>query len=187
MASVVIDDTSLTAIANAIRAKNGATATYTPSAMATAILNLPSGGLEYEEGTYTPTEDTARPTISFTNAHSKAPFYVGMADAVKSKNTDTDTNWSWEYFEFYQLDGARLYYTSSSERYGCVSYIYRASKTTQLTDGETMLLYNSNNTENSSIYFARYWVTESEFYPYSGSTSRFWRVGRTYKWIAIWK
>lgn len=44
MANVIIDDTNLTNIANAIRGKNGTQTTYLPSEMATAITNIPSGG-----------------------------------------------------------------------------------------------------------------------------------------------
>lgn len=41
---VVVEDTNLTNIANAIRNKNGSSDTYTPSQMSTAINNIPSGG-----------------------------------------------------------------------------------------------------------------------------------------------
>lgn len=44
MANVLVQDTSLTAIANAIREKNGLTDTYKPAEMATAIQALSSGG-----------------------------------------------------------------------------------------------------------------------------------------------
>ena len=44
MANVLVNDTSLTAIGNAIRGKNGETTLYKPAEMATAITNLPSGG-----------------------------------------------------------------------------------------------------------------------------------------------
>lgn len=44
MANVIINDTNLTNIANAIREKNGTTNTYKPSEMASAITNLPTGG-----------------------------------------------------------------------------------------------------------------------------------------------
>ena len=44
MANVLVQDTSLTAIADAIRGKNGTETTYKPSEMAAAIANLPSGG-----------------------------------------------------------------------------------------------------------------------------------------------
>lgn len=46
MANVILDDTHLTNIANAIREKNGEATTYTPGAMAEAIENLPSGGVD---------------------------------------------------------------------------------------------------------------------------------------------
>lgn len=44
MANVIINDTNLFNIANAIRSKNGSSDTYKPSEMAAAITNLPSGG-----------------------------------------------------------------------------------------------------------------------------------------------
>ena len=43
MAKAFIDDTNLTAIANAIRAKNGSTDTYLPSAMPAAIEAILTG------------------------------------------------------------------------------------------------------------------------------------------------
>ena len=43
MAKAFIDDTNLTAIANAIRAKNGSTDTYLPSTMPAAIEAIPTG------------------------------------------------------------------------------------------------------------------------------------------------
>ena len=44
MTKVVVTDTNLTNIANAIRTKGGTSALIKPSEMATAITNLPSGG-----------------------------------------------------------------------------------------------------------------------------------------------
>lgn len=44
MANVLVQDTSLTAIADAIRAKNGEATLYKPSEMAAAITALPTGG-----------------------------------------------------------------------------------------------------------------------------------------------
>lgn len=58
MAKVLVSDSNLQAIANAIRSKNGTQNTYTPSTMATAISNIPSGGgssnwhdISYSDGT----------------------------------------------------------------------------------------------------------------------------------------
>ena len=44
MANVLVEETSLTNIANAIRTKNGTTTTYKPSEMATAISAIETGG-----------------------------------------------------------------------------------------------------------------------------------------------
>lgn len=44
MANVLIEQDTMTDIADAIRGKNGSVSTYTPAQMATAIDNLPSGG-----------------------------------------------------------------------------------------------------------------------------------------------
>lgn len=44
MANVLVQDTSLTAIADAIRSKNGSSTLYKPADMATAITAIPSGG-----------------------------------------------------------------------------------------------------------------------------------------------
>lgn len=49
MANVLVQDTSLTAIADAIRAKNGTETTYKPAEMAAAINALPSGGGDLPE------------------------------------------------------------------------------------------------------------------------------------------
>ena len=46
MANVLVQDTSLTAIANAIREQNGSTDTYKPAEMATAIQGIQAGGGE---------------------------------------------------------------------------------------------------------------------------------------------
>lgn len=44
MANVLVEETSLSNIASAIRVKNGSTAVYKPGEMAAAITNLPAGG-----------------------------------------------------------------------------------------------------------------------------------------------
>ena len=55
MSKVFINGSTLTSIANAIRSKNGDSNTYYPSEMPQAILDIPSGGGNYQEKTITPT------------------------------------------------------------------------------------------------------------------------------------
>lgn len=57
MAKAIIDEQSLTDIADAIRAKNGSTDTYTPAEMATAIAAITGAPPEFE--IYEITADTA--------------------------------------------------------------------------------------------------------------------------------
>ena len=52
MSKAIITESNLTAIANAIRQKAGVQTTYTPSEMATAITNLPTGGGSFQSGIY---------------------------------------------------------------------------------------------------------------------------------------
>ena len=52
MSKVLVNETSLTAIANAIRAKNGETTTYKPAQMATAITNLPTGSPDIPDSAF---------------------------------------------------------------------------------------------------------------------------------------
>ena len=49
MANVLVEETSLSNIASAIREKNGGSATYKPGEMAAAISNLPTGGGSEDE------------------------------------------------------------------------------------------------------------------------------------------
>ena len=39
---------------------------------------------------------------------------------------------------------------------------------------------------SSSQTSISYWSTASGFYPYGGADTRYFRTGRTYKWIAVW-
>ena len=68
MANVIIDDTHLTSIANAIRSKNGSSDTYTPAQMATAISNISGGGsssttLEVNQVPYKNSWERVWPTV----------------------------------------------------------------------------------------------------------------------------
>lgn len=144
-----------------------------------------SSGLEYEEGTYTPTSDTARPTISFTNTHSTMPVFVMMTDATGTYSDTSNTQYIWAFYNFYWT-GQEIYQDSQNIRYGEVRYVYRATTATSFSAGNATLTSPPTSTDDSSSSYYRYWVTESNFRPYAASSSRYWRTGRTYKWVAIW-
>ena len=146
-----------------------------------------SSGLEFETGTWSPSEDTSGERVMFANQHSEAPVFIHLVDATGTANTTTNTNMAFVWFDYYKLYGTGLPWSSSGWRYAWATYIYRASSTTALTQGATHCAYNSDNSGNTSINHPRFWTDEQGFSPNSASTSRYWRAGRTYKWYAIWR
>ena len=76
MANVLVEETSLSNIASAIRGKNGSTAVYKPGEMAAAISNLPTGGGDTETITFSG-------DISFLFASDGGS---ALYEAVKNKN-----------------------------------------------------------------------------------------------------
>ena len=76
MANVLVEETSLSNIASAIRGKNGSTAVYKPGEMAAAITNLPTGGGDTETITF-------NTDISFLFASDGGG---ALYEAVKNKN-----------------------------------------------------------------------------------------------------
>ena len=155
--------------------------------LAEVIVNVAGGGgsgLEYETGTYTPSSDSARPTISFSKTHSTFPILVAMVDTSAASGITSNSNTSFVFFDMYALTGGGYPYSTSATRYAIAYYSYRSSNSS--TGSITQVQYNNGNTSDSSTSYSRYWATQSNFHPYSNSTSRYWRKNRTYKWIAVW-
>lgn len=146
------------------------------------------GGLEYETGTWTPSENIARPTISFTNSHTTPPIHISFVDATNDYGTSgvTNTNMGFEYTDWWRLTKAGLYYASSTIYYGVVNYWYRTTSAEAFTANRAYFTVNSDNATDSNTTYPRYWANETGFKPYTSSTTRYWRSGRTYKWIAVW-
>jgi len=169
-------------------------ATITPT-NETRYLNIPVGrnaayayytidpGMVFETGTWTPSADIAKGSISFSNTHTVAPYCVHIFDQTQTTPT-TNSISNMIYTDAYQMFGDTVPY-SSNFRYGFVYAAYKTDSGGNVYMGT--LQYPSTNTGNSSTAYPRFWVTESGFNPYSGSDARYWRSGRTYKWIAIWK
>lgn len=166
-----------------------ANGTYDVTNLAQLIVNVSgSGGLTYETGTYTPTSNTAQPTISFADTHTNMPFLVMLWDATGTNATTTYSNLSFVFSCWSAYDGSGVPNSGQENaRYGFVSYAYRGNSTSTVSQAVTALTHDSSDTGASSSSYPRYWVTPSNFKPGSNSTARYWRSGRTYKWIAVWK
>lgn len=149
----------------------------------TGIMSGGSGeGLEYESGIWTPTSNVARGEIAFSKTHSKAPAFFVVSDPGESLQ-NANSNLYCEFFDLSQLvgNGVRI---SSSIRYGGVLYMYKTSSSG--SSANVTLNYPYTNTGDSNINYPRYWATETRIMPYSNGTSRYWRAGVGYKWLAIW-
>lgn len=167
-----------------------ANGTYDVTNLAQLVVNVAGGGgggLEYETGVYTPSSDIARPQIKWANTHSEAPVLVLFTDQTGTAHTATNSNYNFMYCDFYKLWGYGIPYSSSAYRYAVAHYCYRANSTSSISQGAVICSYNSDSTTSSSSSYPRYWVSPTDFHPGSNTTSRYWRSGRTYKWIAVWK
>lgn len=149
------------------------------------VFTLGSGGLTYETGIYTPTSDIARPEILFANSHSEAPILVAMSDTSAASGITANSAILFCYYDPYKMFGSGFPYSTSAARYAVAYYSYRTSS--GATNAAVLITYNSDNTTDSSQTYPRYWASPTGFHPYVGSSSRYWRAGRTYKWVAVWK
>ena len=147
---------------------------------------VPSG-LEYETGTWTPSEDVASYSISFANTHTVAPWCYVVADATKEYSSTLNTNYLISYINYGQVIDSSLYVNNAGTvRYGVTDYAFRGSNATSFSTGSGPVTYPYTNQGSSGTTYSRYWATESGIKAYAGSASAYWRSGRTYKWIAVW-
>lgn len=145
-----------------------------------------SSGLEFETGTYEPSADTAGEKIPFANSHSEAPAFIMMVDATGTADTSANTNMQFVWYDYYKLYGIGMPWSATAYRYASAYYAYRATNTSALSVGGVYCAANSDSQGSGGINYPRFWTDELGFTPNSASTSRYWRAGRTYKWIAIW-
>lgn len=144
------------------------------------------GGSGYvtETGTWTPSVDTDRGTIQFANTHTKPPAFYIIMDSTENLTIPSSTILYNSFIDTYQFFGIFMPRTSSTEVYALANYSYKGSSSA--SQGNVFCSYAYTNPGSQSVFYSRYWATETEFYPYSYSTSRSWRSTRTYKWLAIW-
>lgn len=143
-----------------------------------------SSGLEYEEGTYTPTEDTERPTIQFRSVHEKLPVLVLIVDA--SGYTPNNYIVSWYYNDIEKFGGNAVYngkyYTYTEQK---MTYINEYGNLTYFTGNQNF----SSDEEKETASYPRFYVTESCFKPgtIGNNSKKPFMANNTYKWVAIWK
>lgn len=150
-----------------------------------ANVNVPLG-LDYETGTYTPTSDTQRPTISFSRTHTDMPIFVMIMDSSSTRPTTGGLGF-WHYIDYEKTLGAIIPFSTSTSYYETI-YLYYLRTSTTFSGTNAQLRYPSSETTDVSSSYPRYHVTPSNFKPgCSGSTYADFKANTQYKWIAIWK
>ena len=148
----------------------------------TGTLSPGGGGLEYEMGTYTPTEDIAGPTISFINSHTTPPTFAMVADETgtlyESSSTTGILGWGIWVYEYAFGDSPKS--SSTGYYYGRVHWQYKSSSSTGQAGNN---LTGLSNTSGSHV---GYYITQSGITPATSTTTSKFIAGRTYKWIAVW-
>lgn len=145
------------------------------------------GGLEYETGIWTPEEDISRGEITFSKTHTEAPAFIVLADATGTPDVTLNTNYLFSYIDVYRMWGCGIPYKADGYSFASVFGTCRVNSVKSTTSFVLHCTYNSDNTYADGQLYPRYWADSTSFRPYSGTEARYWRVGRTYKWIAIWK
>ena len=121
MSKVMVNESSLTAIGEAIRGKNGTTNTYKPSEMAAAISNIPAGGggnfdfsnLEYVQ--LTSNRSSVLPDLTPFISDFNKVVCIMVQDSggiyIYLKGTDTDRS---IYKDMFRYNGNSTYSTPST-------------------------------------------------------------------------
>ena len=174
MPKYIVEGSDLTSVANTIRTKGGTSGSLSfPNGWSSAINAISGGGLEYEEGTWTPAEDVAEAWILFSDTHTTAPLFYEIVDTGNYDAT-LNTNYSITFASYF---GESIKVTASSFYYGIANYRYRLSSATAMSGNTSLITSDIGLTDLA---------TSTGIRASTGGTSRYWRAGRTYKWIAVW-
>jgi hypothetical protein len=171
--NVLVEESSLSAIASAIRGKNGGSDTYTPGQMASAIddLNVGASGnliqkTVTEEGTYLASDDNADGYSSFTN---DIPWYkVPLVFDENLNGYVMNGKWSINgstvnYSDIYAVEADHTYLIQLGANVGTR---FRALYTTQNTAGSRVEITGTmiQNTSNPSTYASVTWTAPGNGY-----------------------
>ena len=138
-----------------------------------------STGLIYESGSFTPVSDASAPTVTFEGTHTDPPIYMVVSDTEETI-ASTSSNLIWYFVNWYTANDAYVISDASTNYYGRVQFFYKTDT------GRSYGQYDLTTLGNSSNTGLTYFVDNTEAEIYCGSPNRFFRSGRTYKWVAVW-
>lgn len=147
------------------------------------------GGLEYETGTWTPASDTSSYVIQFSNTHTTPPAFYEIVDATGTYSDTKNSLYRLGYVQWDRLFGSSAcinFNNSGDIKYGRYDTVQRTTSATSMSTQGGFMNYPATETGDSTTNHPGYWATETGIKAAGYSSSRYWRTGRTYKWIAVW-
>lgn len=139
-------------------------------------------GLEYEEDIYEPSADINQPTINFSKTHDTLPILIMMEDISETPQSVDSSNLFFTITNWYSCFNKTPDILATYTYYARQQYAYTNNSGTSFTATG----YNINSLNSASSSGMGFWLTTSAFMP-RGGTNTYWRAGRTYKWIAVWR
>ena len=142
------------------------------------------GSFTVETGTWTPSSDVVIAEISFNDTHIEEPVLTFLYDSADSYNSTTNTPQFGLFVYHYKWPGFTVYPSSSVANYAIAFIRTRATDTSAFTT--TTFSVKNNTMAITSSDYVGFWVSSTKF-RMSSASSRPWKSGRTYKWVAVWK
>ena len=145
------------------------------------------GGLEYETGSWTPTSNVARGEISFVNEHTTGPVAIFLYDTSPKDTIPTKSNLLFGFIDAYQLSGDKIPTGTTNESCAYALGTFLIPDPSTATYYQISHDYTEADPEGGDYNYTQHWATKAKFWPSTATGSRYWRAGRIYKWIAVWK
>lgn len=142
-------------------------------------------GVEVESGTWSPTSDTTRGTISFSNTHDEPPaaFLVYDAGSTNTSSASNILQLCVDFTALFDSDYGGGFYTNLSKGIN-VNQFYSSTSAYGYYNTSSFK-YGGKDTRDSQSAYYRYFASETEIRP-NYNPSNYWRARRTYNWVAIW-
>ena len=145
------------------------------------------GGTTYttESGTLIPTADAYNVEIPFARTHDTTPVLFFMSYDGTWANLPQQSITMFAFVDFAEWLGIPFINNATSNNYAFVRFGYRSTSSVSSTN--VTQTHPASDSGDSSNQYVRYYVNESKFMAKTGQTSRSFRQGLSYKWIAVWK
>lgn len=138
-----------------------------------------SGGLEYETGTWSPTNSTNQADIYFNKTHDTPPTIIVCRDNSTSSLPSSCA------LAMGAIDYTRLGISQNDDGVFKAYRTGRYRSSGSTTGSTTAINHGGVDTGDSDSSYWRYWASTTKMHVWCNN-SVLWQSTRTYTWIAIW-